>query len=195
MNTATTGATPTLSRRFDRAPKWAGWALLGLPGVVTLLLACVASGQFANQKYHRGKVSYRVGPLPALWQRLQFRGADVVFRSSTGGTIAISGQCPGNEDVPLDVLTNHLLFGIANHQEPSRSLFTLDSRQALRTHLRGELDGVPIELELVVLKKDGCTYDLQLIAGPQHFASCLRDFEAFVQGFTTTGAAQSASER
>jgi hypothetical protein len=42
-----------------------------------------------------------------------------------------------------------------------------------------------VELDLVVLKKDGCTYDLQLIASASQLVRCQADFDRFVQGFGT----------
>lgn len=154
-------------------------------GLAAWLSACASSGSFVNQIYRRADVAYRVGALSATWKRVSSKGADLAFRRRDGGTIAASSLCAGGEDVPLDVLTNHLLFGVESQQEHSRTSFTLDGRAALRTRLAGEVDGVPVELELVVLKKDGCTYDLQLIASAQQLARCQADFEAFVQGFGT----------
>jgi hypothetical protein len=132
-----------------------------------------------------GDAAYRVGTLPLAWARIHRKGADLVFQHPGGGTVAVSSQCPAPEDVSLNVLTNHLLFGIDVKREYGRAPITLDGRAALRTHLQGELDGVPIELDLVVLKKNGCTYDLQLIAAAAEFSARQPDFSAFVQGFGT----------
>ena len=156
-----------------------------LLGSAIALSACAASGRFVDQIYRRAEVSYRVAPLPASWTRTSSKGADLAFRRAEGGTIAITSLCKGGEDVPLDVLTNHLLFGIEAQNEHGRTPFTLDGRAALRTRLGGEVDGVSMELDLVVMKKDGCTYDLQLIASPQQLPRCQADFDAFVQGFGT----------
>ena len=156
--------------------------------LVLLLLGCAPTGHFVNQVYRRGGVTYRLGVLPPPWQRIGLRGPDLVFRHPEGGTIAISAQCPCRDDVPLHVLTNHLLFGVEAQKEHAREPLTLDGRGALRTQLGGELDGVPIEMDLVVLKKDGCSYDLQLVASPQHIAARRPDFEALVRGFTTSPA-------
>ena len=164
-------------------------------GVGALLLACSGVGQLIDNVYSRGRVRYRVGALPGDWQLRRARGADLVWHHREGGMAAASAQCPSGEDVPLDVLTRHLLFGFESQRQLGRALLTLDGRQALRTHLRAEFDGVPIELDLVVLKKDGCTYDLQLIAAPGPFAARQRDFDAFVQGFTTQPAAPTGAER
>jgi hypothetical protein len=156
-----------------------------LLSLAPLLCACAAPGRFVQQVYRRGDVAYRVGALPSTWKRIAAQGGDLAFRRRDGGTIATNSLCTGGEDVPLDVLTNHLLFGVESQQEHGRTSLTLDGRAALRTRLAGEVDGVPVALELVVLKKDGCTYDLQLIAAPAQLARCQADFDGFVQGFGT----------
>ena len=60
-----------------------------------------------------------------------------------------------------------------------------DGREALRTEVTAELDGVPIALDLVVLKKDGCLYDLQLAAAPATLSQRQPDFTNFVSAFST----------
>lgn len=159
------------------------------------MLGCAAPGSFVNQEYHRGSVAYRVGELGPAWRRASVKDLDLVFRHRAGGTVAVNATCPYREDAPLSVLTNHLLFGIEVRKEESRTPITLDGRAGLRTRLAGELDGVAIEMELVVMKKDGCAYDLQLIAGPRIFASRLPDFERFLAGFTTLAGAGASAER
>jgi len=108
----------------------------------------------------------------------------MVYHHRGGGSISVSGKCqPGRiEDVPLDVLTNHLLFGVEVLRE-SRDFVTLSGREAQRSHLLGTVDGVAVEMELIVLKKDGCTYDLQLVTAPADFAARRTDFAAFGRGF------------
>ena len=157
--------------------------LLLLLSMAASLFACATSSRFVNQVYRRGRIAYRVGSLPDSWRRIAAHGADLAFRRRDGGTIVASARCDDVEDVPLDVLTNHLLFEIVIHGEFTRTPFTLDGRAALRTRLEGELDGVPVALDLIVMKKDGCTYDLQLIAAPVQYARCQADFDAFVRGF------------
>ena len=61
--------------------------------------------------------------------------------------------------------------------------FRLADRDALRTRVHARLDGVAVRLELVVLKKNGCLFDLTYIAAPEVFAAGYADFERVVNGF------------
>ena len=171
------------SRKADPCRTWILGALLAATPLLGALLPGCATGSFVDWVYRDAQTAYRVGPLPEAWHRLTLAGGDVAFRHDSGGSVLAEGLCGSAKDTPLDVLTNQALFGIEAKQERSRVPITLDGRAALDTHLVGTLDGVPIELELVVLKKDGCTYDLQLAAGPDTFAARTGDFHSFVAGF------------
>jgi hypothetical protein len=150
---------------------------------VLLALTACATGSFTGGVYRDSHTAYRVGPLDASWVRDNPTDCNIAFRNPKGGTIMANAICEGIRDVPLDVLTNQALFGLDQKQEHSRETFALDGREAQRTRLSAKLDGVPVELDLVVLKKDGCTYDLQLVAGREVFADREADFWRFVQGF------------
>src|SRR5579863_1939580 len=140
-------------RCWGRQGRSTGWCLW------LVLAAGCATGTFAGNVYRDSQTAFRLGDLPATWHRFNLSGADLTFRDDSGGTILVNGTCEGVTDVSLDVLTNQALFGVEHREVVSREMITLDGRDALRTQVKGTMDGVPVELELVVLKKDDCTYD------------------------------------
>jgi len=152
-----------------------------------LALASCAAGRFDGVVYRDSQVAFRVGRMGPNWRRLSLSGGDVLLRHAGGGAVLANAVCSGIKDVPLEVLANQALFGVVETQEWSRDVVTLDGRAALRLRLAGTLDGVPVDLDLVVLKKDGCVYDLQLVAGPAVFAERDHDFDRLVAGFGTVG--------
>jgi hypothetical protein len=151
--------------------------------IVLVALAACATSSFSGNVFRNSETAYRVGPLDASWVRDRPSDCNLAWRNPAGGTIMVNALCEGIRDVPLDVLTNQALFGLEQKQEHSRETFTLDGRAAQRTRLSASLDGVPVELDLVVLKKDGCTYDFQLVASAKAFADREGEFWRFVQGF------------
>lgn len=169
------------------------WRQRAASGVLLSALfasACAGSPRsFAHGVFRDRDTTYRVGPLPPEWSRLPLRGGgDLAFANHEGGTIYADSTCgQPSEDGPLPVLLRRMLFDVQVVRELSRRELTLDGRRALATHLVGELDGVPVELELVVLEKDGCVYDLGLIAGEAAFPERRPDFERFALGFETVG--------
>lgn len=133
---------------------------------------------------YRGKdAAYRVGALPSPWRKVGIGDVQLAFHHDRGGAIAAGGHCAQRDDAPLDVLVNHLVMGLSQRREISREPLVLDGRHALRAQLTGALDGVTVAMELVVLNKDGCTYDLQLVSDPAVFAARRQDFAGFLQGF------------
>ena len=143
--------------------------------LLVLLLAVAASGCGAQLKP-------RVGTLPPGWERVRDSGGAVAYHHAGGGTIVSARSCSDGDDVPLDVLTTHLLLGIEGRVERDRRAFVLDGRAALRTRLDATLDGVPVALDLIVLKKDGCTVDLYLVAPRAAYDERRADFDRFVSG-------------
>lgn len=164
-----------------------GWTATLALALLALSLSCAPRAHYSDGIFRQGDVAFRTGPLSAEWSRVAARGARLAFRHRQGGTLIVNAECPPPDDAPLDVLTNHLLFGLSARREVSRLALTLDGRGALRTEMLAELDGVPVALDLVVLKKDGCLYDLQLVAGPTIVKQRQPDFTSFVSGFSTLG--------
>jgi hypothetical protein len=158
-------------------------ALPIVPMLALLLAGCGTRGTLVGNVYRDGSLAFRIGTLPPEWRRVQVADGELAFHHDDGGTILAHATCEPRGDASLDVLTNHLLFGIEEAREQSRTPLSLDGRRALRTRVDGALDGVPIALDLVVLKKDSCTYDLELASSPEVFARRQPDFERFFTGF------------
>jgi hypothetical protein len=155
--------------------------------VAALLAGGCASAAPSHRADADAEVAHRVGALPRAWVRSKTAGGELAYTHAQGGTIYTDHFCLGElRDLSLNVLTNQLLFDVKVIHRTQR-LITVAGREALRTRVSGELDGVPIELDVVVLKKDGCTYDLVLVSGPNIFPQRELDFEAFVRGFERVG--------
>lgn len=100
--------------------------------------------------------------------------------------IQVNASCDPQLDIPLEALTRHLLIGFTQREVHSEERVLLASREALRTHVTAALDGVPRELLLYVLKKDGCVYDFALVAPPGgRFSEARGDFQQLIEGFET----------
>ncbi len=103
-----------------------------------------------------------------------------------GAVIQANATCDPDMDVPLSALRNHLLIGWTAREVQSEELIQLDGREALQTHLLAKIDGVPRELFLTVMKKDGCVYDFALAAPPGNgFASARPAYDQIVASFHT----------
>lgn len=147
------------------------------------LSAC--AGGLHGELFTKPGVAYRVSPPPeATWKRVGFSDNDLAWAAKASPhVLAMNAVCQGHDDAPLEVLTRHLLFGFTERQQASEARQTIDGREALHTVWSAKLDGVPMEIELVVLKKDGCVHDFTYVSPPGERGAHQQAFDALVAGF------------
>jgi hypothetical protein len=150
------------------------------------LAACGHQGAFSGGFYTKRGVQYYVGSVPPGWRPQSFRGNDIAYvAEDSEHLIAINATCEEYEDAPLKVLTQQLLMGFTERKLIKQELRTVQDREALYSHYLAKMDGVPRELMLVVLKKDGCVYDFMYISPPGRFDEKLPSFEEILNRFRT----------
>lgn len=129
-------------------------------GTFALLLALGCGHGLRDGYFSKGDIRYRVAAPPAGWRQLKLAGNDLAYVSTDKAhSIAVNATCENHEDPPLDVLTQHLLLGFTDRQSLQTETLMLDGREALRSRYVAKLDGIPVDLDLVVMKKDGCVHD------------------------------------
>lgn len=148
--------------------------------------ACGGSA-FDGHVFRTDEITFRVGPIPAEWQRIDAGEAVLAFRDEkTPASIAVTGRCgKDGDDVPLESLTHHLFLEFTERRVESQTRINLDGREALHTDLLAKLDGVEKRFTIFVLKKNGCVYDFMHIAPPDASADGRQRFVTFVEGFST----------
>lgn len=159
------------------------WLLLGV-----LALGCGTTGSLHGGVFRGVETTYAIGELPSGWLKVSVdKQNDLAWRHpSYGAVMHVDSSCDSGLDTPLHPLTNHLLVGFTAREIIEQKLVDMDDREALRTHLRARLDGVPRELMLQVLKKNGCVYDFALVAPPgERFGAAVPDFDALTARFRT----------
>lgn len=141
-------------------------------------------GQVLTKKGH-----YQVGTLPKEWNRISLGKAMVTFRNDPlKSTIATDSFCDqAYNDSSLKSLTQHLFAGLQDIKVLEEVPFMLDERGAQRTLIEAKLDGVPVKVDIVVVKKDWCLFDFYLVSDPSRYAEASGDFQTFYQGFKYTG--------
>jgi hypothetical protein len=158
--------------------------------------AHVPKGHFdtALRKVCSGDICYRTGALPDGWRLVHQEGAAVGFFSDdVGGIIEANATCRDDADAaPLPALTRQLLIGYTDRRIDSQERVPLAGREALRTRAIAKLDGVPMALDLYVLKRNGCIFDLSYAAPPRGWARGAGDFARFVDGFADARSEQAA---
>jgi len=109
--------------------------------------------------------------------QVAWRNADV------HGVSGIHSQCEEHGDSSLYQFTDHLRIDWTQWKEISQTEERLVGRAALRSIVEAELDGVKFKHELVVVKKNGCLFDLSYSARPESFERGRAAFHRVVSGF------------
>jgi hypothetical protein len=177
------------------------WLLLGRLVVAVVVAGCAAKlppGHWdaRARRVCAGRVCYVVGALASEWRMVhQESAAAGWFNNSSGAIISTNATCRDDaEAAPLKALTRELLVGYTERRIIDEELVPLQAREALRTHVRAKLDGVPMELEIYVLRRNGCVFDLAFAAPPQWFNLSQPEFARFVADFTDARPARQKGE-
>lgn len=155
--------------------------------LVLLVLAACGGATYEAGEYRDDETRYRLAS-PEGWRRLSVPGGgDLAWsHEATNAIIQTNSTCDPALDIPLAALRNQLLVGFTERELREEVTEPFAGREALRTHLVAKLDGRPRELLLVILKKDGCVYDLGLFAPPgRAFESARPTFDRMLRSFET----------
>ena len=139
----------------------------------------------SGRVYIRHDRYYRVGKLPKGWRRMKTGARAISFYNqdlkSSISTDVFCGRSVGERS--LDSLGGEFISVLEERTVTEEVPFTLDDRAALRQRAEGKLDGVPVVLDLVVVKKNGCVFDMYAVMPPDAVDQVAGPFEHFFQSF------------
>lgn len=167
---------------FANAVPLAPAALMLWAGLV--VSACSGGSAIKNDTFSDGKVAYEVTDPGDGWSEIAVDNANVAWiHDDTAAAILVNSHCEGVEDANLQVLTRHLTIGMDDRKVLDEKTVETSRREALRTTLTASIDGVPRKLLILVLKKDGCVYDVVLSANPDKWDVAVAGFDRVVKRF------------
>lgn len=143
-------------------------------GFLTLAGAAGCNGGSAirGDKFQDDEVTYAVKEPGPGWEEISIENANVAwFHKETTSVIMVNSHCEGVEDAPLEALTRHLTMGTTDRVVLEERPLQKSRRAALETILEAKMDGVPRKFAILVMKKDGCVYDVVFNAPPGLFAA------------------------
>lgn len=163
-------------RRLSVALVLALWALSSALGCGRVTLE---QGVFRDDKVH-----YRLAEPPAPWREVRLETADAAWlHDGWGASLLVNSHCEGVQDAPLGSLANELLIGFTERNVLREERLELSRREALEREVSARLDGVPRRLVVLVVKKDGCVYDVVFSSPPANFESAREGYEVLRAGF------------
>lgn len=146
--------------------------------------SCGKAASYDGAIYRRGPVHFAHGVLPAGWKPATVEGLAVAFyHDRFGATAGVATVCEGIRDAGLESLARQELVGLERRSVLEEGRISVDGREAVDWVVKGSVDGVDVRVNLVVLRKGPCVYDLNLVCRPSTFEEARADFRAFVAGF------------
>lgn len=128
---------------------------------------------------------FRIGTLSPEWIRTPLKFRALIWNNSQNhNTIMVSSFCKrSRSDGPIKGLMDELFIGMTEKKTVSDKEFLLDGRLALSRKLSGKMDGLLVQMQAVVQKRDDCTFDFVYVATPKTFDANKKDFDALYNGF------------
>ncbi len=152
-----------------------------LSGAALAAGACGGTAHMEGGVYEDEHVQYRVTSPSDGWRQVEIETANAAWlNDELGASLLVNSHCEGVQDAPLEALANHLLIGWTERDIVHERKLELSRREALEREVSAKLDGVPRRVMLLVLKKDGCVYDVVLSASPESFPRAKPGYEAVV---------------
>lgn len=150
---------------------------------------CLRSkGVLQDSVFRTRDTQYKIGELPTSWKRMSLRYADLAFANKAdGSTLLINSSCDKAEDTPAIALTWHLFIGMTEQKIIEQKPFAVSAREGLETTAEAKIDGIKRKFRMLVLKKNGCVYDIVLSTPPSRFEENLPVYEAALKGFDVPG--------
>jgi len=126
------------------------------------------------------------GPQKPFEEIKSSTGDRVWLSGSTGNTISYLTECNSNSDVKLEELLKEATAFIEQKVEIQTTYKPYNQRAAIYSLLSGQVDGVPIQVQLIIFKKNQCTYTLSYGGAYDRFKSEIEYFNTFVDKFKAT---------
>lgn len=118
------------------------------------------------------------------FEKLKASNADRSWLSSkTGNTISYLSECGSTVDLNLQTIESESLSALSKLNTLSSETLLYNGREARQSISTGELDGVPVQMALLIFKKNGCTYTLTYGGLKKQFSAEISDFEKFKVDF------------
>ena len=118
------------------------------------------------------------------FKEIKATNADKTWLSSrTGNTISFLSECGNTADPSLQTLEAESLSAVGKINTISSRIYDFNGRAARNSVSSGEVDGVPVQLELLVFKKNGCNYTLSYGGVMKQYDAEHKIFEDFKQNF------------
>ena len=152
---------------------------------LTLLLfsaSCVSVKIATNDGHKQSELSFQAPASP--FESISLDNADKAWQNKkTGSTLSYLSQCKDNADPSLESLRDTTLRGLDSVEILKDEKMSYNGREAVKTQVKGKLDGVSVLVRLLIFKKNFCRYTISMVGVESHVDSDVQIFETFLGKF------------
>jgi hypothetical protein len=148
-----------------------------------LLLGSCVSVNLPGKKVVSAKdVSFEAPSSP--FKEIKMANVDKAWLSDkTANTISYFSECGNTADPSLESLESDALSAMNDINVLKSENVQFNGRESRQTLVSGKLDGVPVKMSLILLKKNGCNYTLSYGGTASQFSQEESSFENFKRNF------------
>lgn len=150
--------------------------------ILSLLLGSCVSVNLPGGKVTPAKdVGFTAPSSP--FKEIESKGSDKSWLSAkTGNTISFRSECGGAE-VSLQQMEGESLAALDNLSVQTSTTTIYNARESRQTIATGTVDGVPVQLSLIVFKKNGCGFTISYGGVSAQFKAEESYFNSFKDSF------------
>lgn len=151
--------------------------------IMSLLLGSCVSVQLPGGKVISAKdVELKAPPPP--FKEIASANSDKAWISEiSGNTVSYLSECGSTHEPSLQQIEGESLSALTGLQQLKVEDLTFNGRAARKSTSKGDLDGVPVQISLLIFKKNGCTFTLSYGGVASRFTDEEGHFNAFLQSF------------
>ena len=143
--------------------------------LATLVLVNCVSVKLSERKVIKSSSTLYVIPSKPFYE-VKNQHLDKAWQNkNTGGTISYLSDCNNPVDTSLDNILRGIISEIEHANVIESSQVTYNDRDALHAYVSGKVDGVNSQVELIIFKKNNCTYILTYAAAAKVFGENQRE--------------------
>lgn len=157
--------------------------------LLAAMFACSISGPLRTDPK---ALEYKTGSLSADWLKQnddekESSADEIYLNAKTSAFLSMDSMCRRYPDSSLESLSRQLLVPMTESVMQSQEKITLDGREGLMTKVSGTLDGVAVEAQFVVVRKNECIFDFSLVSRNSILPDDATAFRRYYEGFKYLG--------
>ncbi|MEI8348308.1 MAG: hypothetical protein WCG27_12635 [Pseudomonadota bacterium] len=120
------------------------------------------------------------------WEKIPPNSSDLALKNKkSSSVIFLNTTCQKYNDADLSHLSDNILSGIEKLQILKKEEVSFSGRKGVKVTASGIMDGLPIFLDFLSVRKSMCLYDFVLISGKKEVRdNDINDFHQFLDGVT-----------